>query len=133
MLTNPDYHIAPAEIYASLITPPTDSCAPDTVQYNNNLGTNGSITLNWTTIDQTSIPILPQLLTRDTSHQEERYVLSSKSTIMHVMSTGTFHADTEFIHEIPSYWQWSNGDSVVLVPDVPDLLTHVTVRLNLIS
>uniref|UniRef100_A0A915PLI8 IgGFc-binding protein N-terminal domain-containing protein n=1 Tax=Setaria digitata TaxID=48799 RepID=A0A915PLI8_9BILA len=89
-----------------LMTAPSPFCPQETIEIKTSLTESDSLLMKW---DETSSIIsLHGKISKDT------FIISSQTTIMNIVHCGGENGF--FLHEVPPYSQWVNGDSAVVIP-----------------
>uniref|UniRef100_A0A0R3RSH4 Calpain_III domain-containing protein n=1 Tax=Elaeophora elaphi TaxID=1147741 RepID=A0A0R3RSH4_9BILA len=107
-LTNPVYYPA-TEDFANnvLLTAPSHQCPQDTIDIRSSMKTEPkSLSVIW---DEAA-----EQISLKGKASSKTFAIISRTTIMNIVHRGNNKGS--FIHEVPAYSQWVNGDSAVIVP-----------------
>ncbi|KAM3720093.1 Phosphoglucomutase-like protein [Dirofilaria immitis] len=107
-LTNPVYYPAGQGFATNLLlTAPTQLCPQEVIDFRTNIETSNRVSMNWNKAAK-------EISVKDKILKQKTFAVVSEKAIMNIVHHGGTKGS--FIHEIPAYSQWVNGDSSIIVP-----------------
>ncbi|CAG9540153.1 unnamed protein product [Cercopithifilaria johnstoni] len=116
-LTNPVYYPASKDFANNvLLTPPSPLCPQDIIDIRSTMTEESkSLSVKW---DKGA-----EQINLEDKISKKTFAIISGTTIMNIVHRGGNNGS--FIHEIPAYSQWVNGDSSIVVPKGSEAILYV--------
>ncbi|VIO93038.1 Uncharacterized protein BM_BM9011 [Brugia malayi] len=115
-LTTPAYYpINSAFVSNALFTSPSDLCPKEMINIRTTMTESNLLTMEWNKSAE-KISLKEKV-------SKKMFAITSGTTIMNIVHYGG--NEGMFIHEIPAYSQWVNGDSPVVVPEGSEATLYV--------
>ncbi|VDM92924.1 unnamed protein product [Onchocerca ochengi] len=107
-LVTPAYYPANKAFTTNLLfTAPSHLCPQEIIDLKTSIVKSNTISMKW---DKAA-----KLINMKDKVSKETFAITSETTIMNIVHRGG--SSGSFIHEVPAYSQWVNGDSAIIVPE----------------